>query len=110
MFNNTIPQEFVDLKNPNYIPTDEGLRSLNVISKNEWNKRKQEINEIKRELSLLMPQKVFIEKQTYDEIQKAEENKMKDHSGLDSLIYEEGSVLKIKNVPEEITQKHQLSE
>jgi len=31
---------------------------------------------------------------------------MKDHSGLDSLIYEEGSVLKIKNVPEEITQKH----
>ena len=31
---------------------------------------------------------------------------MNDNNGIDSLIYEEGSVIKVKNIPENINQKH----
>lgn len=56
MFQNCVPEEFVDSNNQNYIFRDKGtkeVKPLRVMAKIEWEKYKQTVQLIKNEVSSL---------------------------------------------------------
>ena len=53
MFNNTVPQELVDIGDPGYIVYDDDIKPFKVMSKEEWLRQKEEISAIKTELQSL---------------------------------------------------------
>lgn len=60
MFNNSIPEEFVNRASPNFVNSDENIMPLKVISKKKWSHHKQELNKIKRDIQLINSEKTFI--------------------------------------------------
>ena len=50
MFNGTIPKEFVDFNDPNYIQTNSELWPWKVMLKSKWNDFKSEVKDIKKSL------------------------------------------------------------
>lgn len=55
LFNNCVPEEFVNTANPNYIARakDTQVTSLRVMPKSEWQEYKSTVQQIKREVSSL---------------------------------------------------------
>ena len=53
LFDNVVPQEFLDSMSDNFIPVQGAVRALKVMRKADWLKSKEEMSQIKQEIALL---------------------------------------------------------